>query len=48
MKEGLAMLMKTHREKMSDNPSLAMLMKQNDLKLLSGDVDEIKGDGKRE
>ena len=44
MKEGPAMLLKTHGEKMSDNWPLAMLMKQNDLKPLSGDVDEQKGD----
>jgi hypothetical protein len=38
--EGLAMLLKTKRDKMPDNCSLAMLMKPNDLKSLSGDVDE--------
>jgi hypothetical protein len=45
VQEGLAMLLKTDGEKMSDNRSLAMLMKSNDLKSLSGDVDEKKGDG---
>jgi hypothetical protein len=44
MKESLAMLMKTNGEKMSDNRSLAMLMKSNELKSLSGDVDENKGE----
>jgi len=42
MKESLAMLLKTHVEKMSENRPLAMFMKQNDLKSLSGDVDEKK------
>jgi hypothetical protein len=42
------MLLKTNVEKMSDNRSLAMLMKQNDLKSLSGDVDEQKRDGNYE
>jgi len=40
MKESLAMLLKTHREKMTENRSLAMLMKTNKLKSPSGDVDE--------
>jgi hypothetical protein len=44
MKDSLAMLMKTHGEKMSDNRSLAMLMIINELKSLSGDVDEKKED----
>jgi hypothetical protein len=48
MKESLAMLLKTHREKMSENRPLAMLMKKNELKSLSGDVDEKKGDGNYE
>jgi hypothetical protein len=39
------MLLRIHGEKMSDNPPLAMLMKPNDLKSLSGDVDENEGDG---
>jgi hypothetical protein len=43
MKEGLAMLLKTNGEKMSENRPLAMLMKTNGLKSLSGDVDENKG-----
>jgi len=42
MKVSLAMLLKTNIEKMSDNRSLAMLMKPNELKSLSGDVDEKK------
>ena len=42
MKVSLAMLLKTHVEKMSENRSLAMLMKPNELKLLSGDVHENK------
>jgi hypothetical protein len=42
MKVSLAMLLKTHVEKMSENRSLAMLMKSNELKLLSGDVNEKK------
>ena len=42
------MLLKTNGEKMSDNRSLAMLMKQHDLKSLSGNVDEQKGDGSHE
>jgi hypothetical protein len=45
MQESLAMLLKTNRDKLSDHCSLAMLMKQNDLKSLSGDVDEKEGDG---
>jgi len=32
MKESLAMLLKTNEEKMSENQSLAMLMKQSGLK----------------
>jgi len=40
MQEGLAMLLKTNGDKMPDECSLAMLMKPNDLKSLSGDVDE--------
>jgi hypothetical protein len=40
MKVSLAMLLKTHVEKMSEKRSLAMLMKPNELKSLSGDVDE--------
>jgi hypothetical protein len=43
MKESLAMLLKTKPEKMSENCSLAMLMKSNELKSLSGDVDERIG-----
>ena len=43
MKVSLAMLLKTNVEKMSENRSLAMLMKANQLKSLSGDVDENKG-----
>jgi len=43
MKESLAMLLKTSVEKMSGNLSLAMLMKSNELKSLSGDVDERIG-----
>jgi hypothetical protein len=43
MKVSLAMLLKTHVEKMAENWSLAMLMKKNELKSLSGDVDEKKG-----
>jgi hypothetical protein len=42
MKVSLAMLLKTHVEKMSEKGSLAMLMKSNELKSLSGDVDEKK------
>jgi hypothetical protein len=44
MKESLAMLLKTNGEKMSENRPLAMLMKKNELKSLSGDVDENKGE----
>jgi len=47
MKDSLAMLLKTHGEKMSENRPLAMLMKQNDSKSLSGDVDEKKGESHR-
>ena len=43
MKDSLAMLLKTHVEKMSEKCSLAMLMKQSELKSLSGDVDQKKG-----
>jgi len=46
MKVSLAMLLKTNVEKMSDNRSLAMLMKQNELKSLSGDVDEKNGESR--
>jgi len=42
MQEGLAMLLKTNGEKMSEKCSLAMFMKTNGLKSLSGDVDENK------
>jgi hypothetical protein len=42
MKESLAMLLKTHGEKMSENRPLAILMKTNELKWLSRDVDEKK------
>ena len=44
MKDSLAMLLKTHVEKMSDYRLLAMLMKTNELKPLSRDVDENKGE----
>ena len=40
MKVSLAMLLKTNVEKMPGKRSLAMLMKPNELKWLSGDVDE--------
>ena len=43
MKDSLAMLLKTHGDKMSENYPLAMLMKQSELKSLSGDVDQKKG-----
>jgi len=43
IKVSQAMLLKTHGEKMSDCRSLAMLMKNKQLKSLSGDVDERKG-----
>jgi hypothetical protein len=43
MKEFLAMLLKTNGGKMSDFCSLAMLMKTNDLKVVSRDVDDNKG-----
>ncbi len=36
------MLLKTHGGKMTENRSLAMLMKTNRLKSLSGDVNEKK------
>jgi len=42
MKVSLAMLLKTHGEKMSENRSLTMLMKKSQLKHPSGDVDEKK------
>jgi hypothetical protein len=42
MKDSLAMLLKTNGGKMSENSSLAMLMKTQDLKVVSGDVDEKK------
>jgi hypothetical protein len=42
MKESLAMLLKTNGGKMSENSSLAMLMKPRELKSLSGDVCENK------
>ena len=42
MEDSLAMLLKTNVEKMSESRSLAMLMKANELKSLSGDVDEKK------
>jgi hypothetical protein len=38
------MLLKTNVEKMPENTSLAMLMKPNGLKSLSGDVNEKKGE----
>ena len=44
MKDSLAMLLKTHGEKMSENRPLAMLMIINELKSFSGDVDEKKED----
>jgi len=44
MKVSLAMLLKTLVEKMPENLSLAMLMKPNKLKSLSGDVDERERD----
>jgi hypothetical protein len=44
MKDSLAMLLKTNVEKMSENRLLAMLMKPNELKSVSGDVDESKGE----
>jgi hypothetical protein len=42
MQDSLAMLLKTNVEKMPEKRSLAMLMKSNELKSLSGDVDEKK------
>jgi len=42
MRRNLRKLLKTHVEKMSTNRLLAMLMKPNELKPLSGDVDEKK------
>jgi hypothetical protein len=47
MKDSLAMLLKTNIEKMSVYQPLAMLMKKNELKLLSGDVDENEGEESR-
>ena len=44
MKDSQAMLLKTNVEKMSENRSLAMLMKKHELKSISGDVDENKGE----
>ena len=44
MQPSFAMLLKTNVEKMSDNRSLAMLVKANELKLFSRDVDENKGE----
>jgi len=43
MKDSFAMLLKTNGEKMSLFPSLAMLMKINDLYAVSRDVDEKTG-----
>ena len=43
MKDSLAMLLKTHGEKMSVYRSLAMLMKEKELRPLSGNVDEKTG-----
>ena len=43
MKDSLAMLLKTHREKMSVYRPLAILMKTNELKSISRDVDEKIG-----
>ena len=43
MKVSFAMLLKTNVGKMSDNRPLAMLMKREELKSLSGDVNERKG-----
>jgi hypothetical protein len=40
------MLLKTHGEKMTENRSLAMLMKSNELKSLSGDVYDNKGENR--
>ena len=48
MKVSLAMLLKTNVEIMSEYRPLAMLMKTHGLKMISGDVDEIKGDGRSE
>jgi hypothetical protein len=42
MKDSLVMLLKTNGEKMPETRSLAMLMKPNELKSISGDVDERK------
>jgi hypothetical protein len=40
------MLLKTNGEKMSIYRPLAMLMKKKELKSLSGDVDEKKGESR--
>jgi hypothetical protein len=40
---GFAMLMKTNIEKMSVSCPLAMLMKQNKIQMLSGDLPQKKG-----
>jgi hypothetical protein len=42
MKEYLAMLLKTNGGKMSEKRLLAMLMKKNELKVVSRDVDQKK------
>jgi hypothetical protein len=42
--KNLCKLLKTHIEKKSENRLLAMLMKPNELRQLSGDVDEKKGE----
>ncbi len=44
MRENFLKLLKTHVGKMSTYRSLAMLMKPKELKSLSGDVDENKGE----
>jgi len=44
MRQNFLKLLKTHVEKMSTYRSLAMLMKTNELKSLSDDVDENKGE----
>ena len=44
----LAMLLKTNAPKMSVYRPLAMLLIKKELKSLSGDVDEKKGDGNYE
>jgi hypothetical protein len=43
MKDSQAMLLKTNGEKMSETGLFAMLMKINELKLISRDIDEKKG-----